>query len=55
VYALWVLYTGFIVTAKAFLIRNRCREEDIREILAGNICRCGTYPAHIRAIKDVVD
>jgi len=47
---------GFIVTAKALLDKKpNAGEEDIREILAGNICRCGTYPAHIRAIKDVVD
>ncbi|MCW4023986.1 MAG: 2Fe-2S iron-sulfur cluster-binding protein, partial [Candidatus Bathyarchaeota archaeon] len=36
---------GFIVTSKALLDRNpQPTEEDIREILAGNICRCGTYP-----------
>jgi aerobic-type carbon monoxide dehydrogenase small subunit (CoxS/CutS family) len=45
---------GFLVTAKALLDRNPSpTEEDIRDILAGSICRCGTYPAHIRAILEV--
>jgi aerobic-type carbon monoxide dehydrogenase small subunit (CoxS/CutS family) len=35
---------GFILTAKAFLEENPnpCVEE-IREYLAGNLCRCGSY------------
>ncbi len=42
---------GFLVTAKALLDHNpKPTEADIREILAGSICRCGTYPAHIKAI-----
>jgi aerobic-type carbon monoxide dehydrogenase small subunit (CoxS/CutS family) len=45
---------GFLVTAKALLDRNpHPTEEDIRDILAGSICRCGTYPAHIKAILEV--
>jgi aerobic-type carbon monoxide dehydrogenase small subunit (CoxS/CutS family) len=45
---------GFLVTAKALLDRNpHPDEEDIRDILAGSICRCGTYPAHIKAILEV--
>jgi aerobic-type carbon monoxide dehydrogenase small subunit (CoxS/CutS family) len=44
---------GFIVTAKALLDRNpKPSEEDIREALAGSICRCGTYPQHILAILE---
>lgn len=44
---------GFIVTAKALLDHNpKPTEADIRDILAGNICRCGTYPAHIRAVLE---
>jgi aerobic-type carbon monoxide dehydrogenase small subunit (CoxS/CutS family) len=44
---------GFLVTAKALLdhIPNPTVEE-IKENLAGNLCRCGTYPAHIKAIQD---
>jgi aerobic-type carbon monoxide dehydrogenase small subunit (CoxS/CutS family) len=44
---------GFLVTAKALLdcIPNPTVEE-IKEALGGNLCRCGTYPAHIKAIQD---
>ena len=35
---------GMILTAKALLDANRNPTEDeIREALAGNLCRCGTY------------
>jgi aerobic-type carbon monoxide dehydrogenase small subunit (CoxS/CutS family) len=45
---------GFIVTAKALLDRiPKPTEEDIREALGGNICRCGTYPQHPLAIREV--
>lgn len=44
---------GFVVTAKALLDRNlHPTEEEIREALAGNLCRCGTYPAHLRAVSE---
>ena len=44
---------GFLVTAKALLVRiPNPTVEDIKEALAGNLCRCGTYPAHIKAIQD---
>jgi carbon-monoxide dehydrogenase small subunit len=44
---------GFIVTSKALLDHNpNPTEADIKKILAGNICRCGTYPAHIRAVLE---
>lgn len=47
---------GFIVTSKALLDRNqKPTEEEIREALGGNLCRCGTYPQHILAIKEVSD
>jgi aerobic-type carbon monoxide dehydrogenase small subunit (CoxS/CutS family) len=47
---------GFLVTAKALLDHNpSTTEEDIRKILAGNICRCGTYPAHIRAVLEAAE
>jgi aerobic-type carbon monoxide dehydrogenase small subunit (CoxS/CutS family) len=47
---------GFLVTAKALLdcIPNPTVEE-IKEALGGNLCRCGTYPAHIKAIQDVTE
>jgi aerobic-type carbon monoxide dehydrogenase small subunit (CoxS/CutS family) len=45
---------GFVVTAKALLNRiAKPTEEDIRDTLGGNICRCGTYTQHILAIKEV--
>jgi aerobic-type carbon monoxide dehydrogenase small subunit (CoxS/CutS family) len=44
---------GFLVTAKALLDRiPNPTVEEIKEALAGNLCRCGTYPAHIKAIQD---
>jgi aerobic-type carbon monoxide dehydrogenase small subunit (CoxS/CutS family) len=42
---------GFIVTAKALLDRiPRPSEADIRDALGGNLCKCSSYPAHIRAV-----
>lgn len=42
---------GFVVTAKALLDRiPRPTEADIRDALGGNICKCSSYPAHIRAV-----
>lgn len=42
---------GFVVTAKALLDRNQDpSEEEIRLALGGNLCRCGTYPQHPKAI-----
>ena len=44
---------GFLVTAKALLDHNpNPTVEEIKEALGGNLCRCGTYPAHIKAIQD---
>lgn len=44
---------GFIVTAKALLDRNpHPTVEEIQEALAGNLCRCGTYPQHIKAVLE---
>jgi aerobic-type carbon monoxide dehydrogenase small subunit (CoxS/CutS family) len=44
---------GFIVTSKALLDKNPTPTDDeIIEALAGNICRCGTYPQHLVAIKE---
>ena len=42
---------GFVVTAKALLDRNsKPDEKEIRAALGGNLCRCGTYPQHPKAI-----
>ncbi len=44
---------GFIVTAKALLDKNpNPTVEEIKEALVGNLCRCGTYPQHIKAILE---
>jgi aerobic-type carbon monoxide dehydrogenase small subunit (CoxS/CutS family) len=44
---------GFIVTAKALLDRNPDPTEDeVKEALAGNLCRCGTYPQHVKAVME---
>ena len=44
---------GFIMTAKALLDRNPDpTEEEVKDALEGNICRCGTYPQHIPAVLE---
>jgi aerobic-type carbon monoxide dehydrogenase small subunit (CoxS/CutS family) len=46
---------GFVVTAKALLNKNpNPTDQEIREALAGNLCRCGTYPQHPIAVQDFV-
>jgi aerobic-type carbon monoxide dehydrogenase small subunit (CoxS/CutS family) len=46
---------GFVVTAKALLDKSSDpTDREIREALAGNLCRCGTYPQHPIAIRDYV-
>jgi aerobic-type carbon monoxide dehydrogenase small subunit (CoxS/CutS family) len=44
---------GFIVTAMALLDHNADPTEDeIKAALAGNLCRCGTYPQHPKAVLE---
>ncbi len=44
---------GFITTAKALLDKNpNPTDEEIIEALGGNLCRCGTYPQHPKAILE---
>jgi carbon-monoxide dehydrogenase small subunit len=44
---------GFIVTAKALLDHNtNPTVDEIKEALSGNLCRCGSYPVHIKAVQD---
>jgi len=46
---------GMILSIKALLDRNpNPSEADIREAVAGNICRCGTYQRAIKATLSVV-
>jgi aerobic-type carbon monoxide dehydrogenase small subunit (CoxS/CutS family) len=43
---------GFVVAAKSFLDQNPSPSlEEIKEGLAGNICRCGTYPFIFEAVE----
>ncbi len=44
---------GFVVTAKALLDKNPAPTvAEIKEALVGNLCRCGTYPQHIKAVQE---
>jgi nicotinate dehydrogenase subunit A len=43
---------GMVMTAKAFLDRNpHPTRTEIRQALAGNLCRCGTHLRIVRAIE----
>ena len=43
---------GFVVASKSLLDQNPSPSlEEIKEGLAGNICRCGTYPFIFEAVK----
>ena len=42
---------GMIMSARALLARNpRPNQGEIREALAGNLCRCGTHHRILRAV-----
>jgi xanthine dehydrogenase YagT iron-sulfur-binding subunit len=45
---------GQIMSAVA-LLRERCgpNDDDVRECMSGNLCRCGAYPNIIAAIQSV--
>jgi nicotinate dehydrogenase subunit A len=46
--------SGIVMTARALLARNpRPSETDVREALAGNLCRCGSHARVIRAVMRV--
>jgi xanthine dehydrogenase YagT iron-sulfur-binding subunit len=45
---------GQIVSAVALLAEGRTgSDEDIREFMSGNLCRCGAYPNIVAAIREV--
>lgn len=47
---------GFVVTVTAFLRENPDpSDEEIREALSGNLCRCTGYQGIIRAVRDAAD
>ena len=42
---------GMIMSAKGLLNRNASpTEQDVKEALSGNICRCGPYPNIVKAV-----
>ena len=44
---------GWVVTAKALLDKNpNPSEQDVKAALGGHICRCASYPAIIRTVRD---
>jgi xanthine dehydrogenase YagT iron-sulfur-binding subunit len=46
---------GQIMSAVALIEEGRAQtDEDIREFMSGNICRCGAYPNIVAAIRDAV-
>ena len=46
--------SGFILTAKALLDEHsHPSEQQIRDYLAGNFCRCGCYQEIMQAVKEV--
>jgi len=46
--------SGFILTAKALLDENpRPSDEQVRDYLSGNFCRCGCYQEIVQAVKNV--
>ena len=43
---------GFVLSAEALLRETPApSDDDIREYLAGNLCRCGAYPNILRAVR----
>jgi aerobic carbon-monoxide dehydrogenase small subunit len=47
---------GFVLSAKALLAENpNATEEEIRDYLAGNLCRCTGYVKIIEAVQTVRD
>jgi xanthine dehydrogenase YagT iron-sulfur-binding subunit len=46
--------SGQIMSAVALLSESRAHTDDeIREFMSGNICRCGAYPNIVAAIREV--
>jgi xanthine dehydrogenase YagT iron-sulfur-binding subunit len=47
---------GQVLSAIALLAEGRATsDEEIREFMSGNICRCGAYPNIVAAIREVAD
>jgi xanthine dehydrogenase YagT iron-sulfur-binding subunit len=47
---------GQIMSAAALLAEGRLgTDADIRELMSGNVCRCGAYPRIVRAVRRARD
>jgi xanthine dehydrogenase YagT iron-sulfur-binding subunit len=47
---------GQICSAAALIAEGRAKtDDDIRELMSGNICRCGAYPNIVAAIKQAME
>ena len=47
---------GQLCSAVGLIAEGHARSEDeIREAMSGNICRCGAYPNIVEAVKHVID
>jgi xanthine dehydrogenase YagT iron-sulfur-binding subunit len=45
---------GQIMSALALLAEGRAgSDEEIREFMSGNLCRCGAYPNIVAAIREI--
>jgi aerobic carbon-monoxide dehydrogenase small subunit len=43
---------GFVLTVKSLLARNpEPQDDEIKDYLAGNLCRCAAYPEIVAAVK----
>jgi len=46
---------GFILSTKALLAENPdASDEEIREYLAGNLCRCGSYVKILDSVREAI-
>ena len=47
---------GMVLTTKALLATNsHPTEEEVRDFLSGNLCRCGTYSGVLAAVKHLTE
>jgi xanthine dehydrogenase YagT iron-sulfur-binding subunit len=47
---------GQIMSAVSLLAEGRAgSDEEIREFMSGNLCRCGAYPNIVAAVRDVAE
>jgi xanthine dehydrogenase YagT iron-sulfur-binding subunit len=46
---------GQICSAAGLIAEGQCKTtDDVRELMSGNICRCGAYPQITRAVSEVL-